>query len=218
LSVPLRFGWTTFDVSSRLPADWQQDMVKVAAKADFREFPRLPILSREAADVAHISRGRVHASEVRQYLPWLYRFYRGYFLELAGETSAERVVPALDDRYGVVLNVQRGTAMRCECHVDSNPLTGLLFCTDHLTGTGGEFVFAHDPAASDVDAVERDCSVLRPRAGHLIFFDGRRHPHYARPLLGETQLRIVAVMNFYTDSSPESTRPPELNRHLFGQA
>ena len=38
---------------------------------------------------------------------------------------------AADDRYGVVLNVQRGTKMRFECHVDSNPLTGLLFCTDH---------------------------------------------------------------------------------------
>ena len=110
----LRFGWTTFDVSSRLPADWPQDVATVAAKADFREFPRMPILSREAADVAHISRGRVHASEVRQYLPWLYRFYHGYFLDLARKTSAEWVSPALDDRYGVVLNVQRGPAMRFE--------------------------------------------------------------------------------------------------------
>ena len=41
---------------------------------------------------------------------------------------------AHDDRYGVVLNVQRGTEMRFECHVDSNPLTGLLFCTDHPDG------------------------------------------------------------------------------------
>ena len=168
--------------------------------------------------MARISRGRVHASQVRQCLPWLYRLYRGYFLELAGETCAERVVPALDDRYGVVLNVQRGTAMRFECHVDSNPLTGLLFCTDHPAGTGGELVFAHDPARVWRRDVEKDCSVLRPHAGHLIFFDGRRHPHYARPLLAEPHVRIVAVMNFYTDSCPESTRPPELNRHLFGRA
>jgi hypothetical protein len=218
LSVPLRFGWTTFDVSSRLPAGWQQDVAAVAVEADFREFPRTPILSREAVDVARISRGRVHASQVREHLPWLYRLYRGYFLGLAGETCTERVAPALDDRYGIVLNVQRGTMMRFECHVDSNPLTGLLFCTDHRTGTGGELVFAHDPAASDVEAVEKDCSVLRPHAGHLIFFDGRRYPHYARPLLTEPQVRIVAVMNFYTESYPESTRPPELNRYLFGRA
>jgi len=31
-------------------------------------------------------------------------------------------------------------------------------------------------------------------------------------------MRIAAVMNFYTQTYPESTRPAELNRHLFGQA
>ncbi len=130
--------------------------------------------------------------------------------------SPERIQLASDHRYGLVLNVQRGTKMRLECHVDSNPLTGLLFCTDHLAGTGGELVFGHDPAAADVEAVERDCSVIRPHAGHLIFFDGRKHPHYARPPSSESDLRVVAVMNYYTESCPESTRPPELNRHLFG--
>ena len=107
--------------------------------------------------------------------------------------------------------------MRFECHVDSNPLTGLLFCTDHPVGGGGELVFAHDPAAADIETVDRDCAVIRPHAGHLIFFDGRRHPHYARPLV-QVGVRIVAVMNFYTESYPESTRPLDLNRHLFGEA
>jgi 2OG-Fe(II) oxygenase superfamily len=216
-TVPLRFSWTTFDVSSQLPKGWQQDLWTAAAEADFREFPRTPILSREAERVARIPRGRVHASQVKERLPWLYRLYRGYFLELAAETCAEEVAPALDDRYGIVLNVQRGTTMRFECHVDSNPLTGLLFCTDQWAGTGGELVFAHDPAASDIETVDKDCSVLRPRAGRLVIFDGRQHPHYARPLVSETDVRIVAVMNFYTESYPESTRPAELNRHLFGR-
>ena len=67
-----------------------------------------------------------------------------------------------------------------------------------------------------IDAVERDCSVIRPQAGHLIFFDARRHPHYSRPLITESDMRVVAVMNFYTESCPESTRPRELNRHLYG--
>ena len=122
--------------------------------------------------------------------------------------GGERVTAAADERYGVVLNVQQGTTMRFECHVDSNPLTGLLFFTDH--SSGGELVIAHDPAASDIQAVERDCSVIRPHAGHLIFFDARRHPHYARPLVSEACTRVVAVMNFYTESFPESTRPAEL--------
>ncbi|MDQ2813941.1 MAG: 2OG-Fe(II) oxygenase [Actinomycetota bacterium] len=165
----------------------------------------------------HITRGRVHANQVREGLPWLYKCYRGYFLDLASTICAERVRAARDDRYGIVLNVQRGAMMRFECHVDSNPLTGLLFCTDQRADAGGELVFAHDPAAADIDSVDRDCTVIRPHAGHLIFFDGRQHPHYARPLASDSALRIVAVMNFYTASCPESTRPQELNHHLFGE-
>jgi hypothetical protein len=205
-------------LTSSLSADWQQQIAAAATEADFRRFPRTPILSRESRDVQHIFRGRVHATDVRRGLPWLYGLYRDHFLGLAQETSAEPVMAAQDDRYGIVLNVQRGTEMRFECHVDSNPLTGLLFCTDQLVGAGGELVFAHDPDAADVDAIERDCSVIRPHAGHMIIFDGRRNPHYARPLSARSDVRIVAVMNFYTESFPESTRPRELNHHLFGQA
>jgi len=208
-----RFRWTTFDVNGCLPLDWQQDIRVAAATADFRDFPRTPVLSREAPDVLRIRRGRVHADQVRHQLPWLYQFYHGEFLELAGQACTERVVAARDDRYGVVLNVQRGTTMRFECHVDSNPLTGLLFCTDHLAG--GELAFAHDANAANVTDVERECSVIRPYAGHLIFFDARQHPHYARPLTAAADTRIVAVMNFYIESWPESTRPQELNRHLY---
>jgi hypothetical protein len=210
-----RFHWTTFDLSSWLPADWQRDVHTVAADADFREFPRTPVLSRESAGVLRIPRGRVHADQVRQGLPWLYRSYREEILELAGEACAERVMPAHDERYGVVLNVQRGTTMRFECHIDSNPLTGVLFCTDHPVG--GELVFAHDPEAADISGVERNCSVIRPHAGQLIFFDARQHPHYARALAKRSDLRVVAVMNFYTESCPETTRPKELNSHLYGE-
>ncbi len=216
--MPPGFHWTTFDLTNQLPGDWQHEIAEAAMDADFRRFPRTPILSRESPDILDVWRGRVHAGDVLRSLPWLNKFYRSSFLERAQSTSAEPVMPALDDRYGIVLNVQRGTEMRFECHVDSNPLTGLLFCTDHLAGAGGELVFAHDPAAADVAAVERDCSVIRPHAGHLIFFDGRQHPHYARPLASESDVRIVAVMNFYTESWPESTRPAELKRPLYGRA
>jgi hypothetical protein len=50
----------------------------------------------------------------------------------------------------------------------------------------------------------------------LIVFDGKTYPHYARALQAEADMRVVAVMNFYTVACPESTRPEELNRHLFG--
>ena len=149
-------------MTGQLPEGWQHDVNTVAAEADSRDFPRTPVLSREARDVARISRGRVHADQVRQGLPWLYQFYRESFLKLAASTLGEPVVPASDERYGVVLNVQRGTEMRFECHVDSNPLTGLLFLTDHPAEAGGELVFAHDPGADSVAAVDRDGTVIRP--------------------------------------------------------
>ena len=115
----------------------------MAAGAEFREFPRTPVLSREAPSVDAVSRGRVHADQVRDRLPWLYKAYRAEFLELASEATQKRVMPAHDDRYGIVLNVQQGTSMRFECHIDSNPLTGLLFCTDHQAG--GELVSRTTP-------------------------------------------------------------------------
>ncbi len=212
--MPLRFRWTTFDLSDWLPVGWQQDVLTSAATADIRQFPRTPLLSRESPDVQYIARGRVHADQVLHHLPWLYSAYRNEILELASETTREHVSAAQDDRYGVVLNVQRGTHMRLECHVDSNPLTGLLFCTDHLRG--GELVVAHDTAAEGLAEIDRACSVIRPHAGQLIFFDARWHPDYAQLLTEESETRVVAVMNFYTESCPESTRPKELNRHLYG--
>ena len=63
------FRWTTFDLTSSLCGDWQQETAATAAEAEFREFPRTPLLSRESQDVQHIFRGRVHASDVRRNLP-----------------------------------------------------------------------------------------------------------------------------------------------------
>lgn len=211
------FSYWNKDVTSLFPEGWQEEIGAVAAEAYFRAFPRTPILSREAQAVTHIERGRVDADTVMQRLPWLYKLYRNEFLELAAEARGEPIDAAYDDRYGVVLNVQRGKTMRFECHVDSNPVTGILFLTDHPAG-GGELVVSHDPDAVGVDEVERDCTPIRPEAGQVIFFDGKTYPHYARCLPGESDVRVVAVMNFYTGSCPESTRPPELNRHRFGDA
>ncbi len=174
------------------------------------------MISREADDVQQVVRGRVHADQVANELPWLRALYRTDFRELGEQATSRKMYAAADERYGAVLNVQRGPGMRFECHIDSNPLTGLLFCTDHGPGAGGELVFGHDKTARSRADIEHSRSVLRPQAGHLIFFDGREYPHYVRPLGADDEIRVVAVMNFYTDECPESTRPLELNRYLYG--
>lgn len=212
--MPPRFRWTTFDLNDwLLPPGWRQDVFAAAEAAEIRDFPCTPVISRESQDVQQIARGRVHADQVRERLPWLYKAYRNEILELANEMTDGHVSAAQDDRYGIVLNVQRGTKMRFECHVDSNPLTGLLFCSDHATG--GELVVAHDPAAEGLAEIDRSCSMIRPHAGQLIFFQAREYPHYARLLTKESETRIVAVMNFYTEEWPETSRPRELNLHLY---
>jgi hypothetical protein len=210
------FQWTTFDVMGMLPYRWRHEIFDAAADAQVRDFLRTPVISREAPGVGHINRGRVHADQVARDLPWLRRLYRSEFRELAKNVAGSPVAPARDERYGTVLNVQRGPRMRFECHVDSNPLTGLLFCTDHDLGAGGEMVIAHHHEARSQADIDQSCSVIRSQAGHLIFFDGRHHPHYVRPLTFDDDVRVVAVMNYYLSSFPESTRPPELNRHLYG--
>jgi hypothetical protein len=213
----LNFVWSTADVSALLPAGWHTEISAIAGKADFRDYPRTPFLSRETADVQRVTRGRVRADKVQAALPWLYRLYRNEFLELAARAWREPVMAAADDRYGVVLNVQRGKTMRFECHVDSNPLTGLLFLTDHPEG-GGQLAVGNDPDVVGVQALDLNCMLIPPHAGQLIFFDGKNYAHYARELSSEQDERIVAVMNFYTESHPELTsRPNGLNRHLFGQ-
>jgi hypothetical protein len=162
-----------------------------------------------------LRRGRVSGEAVREHLPWLPQFYKSHFLEFAQRFTTEKVLAAKDHRYGVILNVAIGTEMRFECHVDSNPLEGLLFCTDQPPGAGGDLVISNDLHASTFEEADRDATVIHPIAGHLIFFDARKHAHYVRPLSGSQDVRIVAAMNYYTDSSPEELRPTEINRYLF---
>ncbi|MBV8948480.1 MAG: 2OG-Fe(II) oxygenase [Solirubrobacterales bacterium] len=212
-----RFHWTSFDVRSLLPATWESE-IRELARTRRREKDLVPtsVTSRESATVEKVPVMTVAGLIVKEELRWLYALYHGVFRDLAQDCSAEPVTTARDDRYGVVLNVQEGPAMRYECHVDSNPIEGLLYCTTHAPGDGGELVVANSTEANDVDSVEDDGSVVYPIAGNLIFFDARDFAHYVRRLVNEDALRIVAAMNFYTPSSPEVHRPPDLNRHLFG--
>ena len=148
--APRAFQWTTFDLSSRLPRDWQRDAVAAATDADFGAFPRTLHLSREGEDVTHVYRGRVHADQVRQRLPWLYDLYLGYFADLANQACAEKVVPA--PRPPVRPRAERPArhrdAVRVPCRFKS---PDRACCSAPTTRRGGgELVFAHDPAAADV--------------------------------------------------------------------
>lgn len=211
-----RFSWRSYDLRNVLPAGWEADISKLADEAVKKVLRPLSVTSREGDPDIRIPVLTVNGQVIREQLRWLYDMYKGYFRDLAQLGMSEPVSTADNDIYGVVLNVQRGSAMRYECHVDSNPIEGLLYVTEHPPGTGGDLVVANRTAASSVEDVDADCSVVYPQRGNLLFFDARRFPHYVRPLTDPQGIRIAVAMNFYTPSCPESARPGDLTGHLFG--
>jgi N-acetylglutamate synthase-like GNAT family acetyltransferase len=213
-----RFSWRVFDVEDLLPGGWQQELLDLAEReASHRTLRPRSVTSREGDPNLRLPVITVSGRVLREQAPWLSSLYDGWFREFAATCCSEVVTTAVDDRYGVNLNVQRGRSMRYECHVDSNPIEGLLYVTDHPKGSGGELVAANHPGATSREEVDRDCSVLYPEAGKLVFFDAREFAHYVRPLQRDDAIRAVVAMNFYTPSSPESARPNDLNDHLFGE-
>lgn len=193
--------WTAFDVRHLLPDGWRETIGDVALQhAVVKHFPPTPGLTRESTAVGEVHRGQVEAEAVAAELPWLYDLYRTAFADLAEYIAGELVTPARD---GLVLDLQSGTGMRAECRTDANPLTGILLCTDHPAGEGGETVFGLDARAVGVEAVEADCSAVPAEEGRLTLFDARLRPYYVRPLLRSDAIRIAAVMRYYTESHPE---------------
>ncbi len=209
------FWYKEFDASADLPAGWQRAIFEVAEQdAKFKVLVASSVTSRELTTHVRIPVFTVGGRVVQSRLPWLLDLYRGRFRDIAQTLTSEVVSVAADLRYAVNLNVQRGTDMRYECHVDSNPIEGLLYVTDHPPGKGGELVVAKDTRARGEEAIARDATRIYPKAGKLVFFDARAHPHFVAPLTGPLDERVVVAMNFYVPSCPESSRPADLNSHL----
>jgi hypothetical protein len=210
------FTWVTSQVGGLLPPDWREQLVETAMKdSKFKVLTASSVTSREEHPDVEIPSYTVDGRALREAAPWLTDLYHSTFRDLAAQFCGQLVDTARNELYGAVLNMQRGP-MTYECHVDSNPVQGLLYVTTHAPGDGGELVVGRQSDAHSTAAVEADCEVIYPVAGHLHFFDGRRWPHYVRPLREASAVRVVVAMNFYTEDSPESARPADLDEHLFG--
>lgn len=213
------FIWHTYDVRAILPRDWQRQLIDIAlGNAHDRTLVPRSITSREQPDVKGVSVSTVGGEMLRSLAPWLFKLYENDFRELAQRMTDEPVATASRDRIAVNLNVQRGSSMRYEAHVDSNPIEGLLYVTSHPAGSGGELVVAQTHDAIGVAEIDSLAAFIYPVAGYLVFFDARQHAHYVRALVAADGIRIAAAMNFYTPSCPESSRPADLDRHLFGES
>lgn len=209
------FWYKEFDVNHLLPSSWKIQLINIARSfSNERNLVPMSVTSRESAGVTSIKVSTVGGRTVKEQLPWLYNMYKHEFLEIGQSCVDEKVIVAEDDRYAVNLNFQHGKQMRYECHVDSNPLEGLLYATDQPKGQGGELVIGLNKKSRSVEEVDADCIRIYPKSGYLVFFDARLYPHYVNKLHNDGDFRIVAAMNYYTPSCPESARPLDLNKHL----
>lgn len=200
------FLYREFDLTATglLPNQWYSDILDIVQR-----FERKTILdgnsitSREPAGNVQIEVGVVTGDVIRSHLPWLFALYQAELCDLASQAAEYRVYPSNDLASSVNINVLRGQAARYEWHVDSNPLTGLLFVTTHTAEDGGELMFQQG----------NQLALVRPVTGRFIAFDARQVPHTVLPLKRDG-VRISIPVNFYA-SSAEQSRPADLDGYLY---
>jgi hypothetical protein len=175
-----------------MPRTWHDDIIMCARYfSSWRELDGSSVTSRERDFGVHgaCSAGIVTGDVVAEELPWLDNLYRTTILD-------------------AVNSIDPGG--RYEWHVDSNPLTALLFVTTHEPDSGGELVFRPDPRFDSAASWEH---VVTPVSGDLLVFDAREAAHGVMPL-GGAQTRITVPMNYYL-TGDAAVRPADLDGYLY---
>lgn len=208
-----------FDMNPYLPDGWDLEILEYVKKNanDIKIVPTDSITSRESEDVKSIPTLIVDGNQIREHFPYLFDLYETTILNYAIKSFNTEVFISSTDLYALNFNVQKGTKMRYECHIDSNPIQGVLYVTTHKKGEGGELVVSEDSEAIGIKEIDKNCKIIYPKSGFLYLFPGEHFPHYVRPLTNANGIRIVMAMNFYTKKNPEINRPKDLNNHLFNK-
>jgi hypothetical protein len=186
-----------------LPAGWREDVVRVAsARARSAELKGGAPASLEPVGTL-IRYGLVDGEAVDEELPWLTRLYADLADDLASRVAGKSILTSDKVINGVNINVVQGVGGRYESHLDTNPLTGLIFVTTHAEEEGGQLEFDVPPSPL----------IVPPRAGVLLLFDATRAPHRVTPLKKDVT-RISIPMNFYTKETL-AERSPDLDSYLY---
>lgn len=180
------------------PSDWQNQIRELSV----REGQKIVLdgkhsTSRETDEFKGSSLRLTNGVKISEHIPWLVEAYENVFVELAEKLSGYKLEKSKDLGSAVVINHITGKSNGYERHVDSNPMTGLLFVNSLSKEMGGQLVFDFDDERFEV----------LPDAGVLLFFDAREVPHYVKPLLSH-QDRLSIPMNFYF----KDTTIEEINR------
>jgi 2OG-Fe(II) oxygenase superfamily len=187
-----------------LPVDWVLQVSKVAEEDSY--FVKLDGKSSTSREPENTNGAEVYVVEgniIAEKLNWLHKLYQGKFLEFANANFGGQYDFAKNIKSGININLLKGKNARYEWHVDSNPLTGVLFVTTHDESDGGELVFK----------LPTETLTIYPKSGTLILFDARQVPHTVLPLQKEG-LRISVPLNFYKKGQAQ-IRPDDLDSYIY---
>lgn len=191
--------------SAVLPVDWQEQVLSAVSSHGIETvLSGSGSTSREARIGQSIHVRVADGFVVKRELPWLWSLYGGLLKDFCSSCFERPVYLANLLHSAVNINYLEGKGARYEWHVDSNPITGVLFATDSDPGLGGTLVFRH---------VTGQRALFKPRAGAFICFDAREIPHRVAPLRKEGK-RISIPMNYY-ESAADQLRPPDLDRQIY---
>ena len=189
---------------SLLPKNWINQIENVVNKyAQYTTLDGHSSTSREPEGSKPVEVFVVTGDVVKVHLTWLYDLYLSVLREFATKVAGYPVYPSGDEKSAININVLRGKGARYEWHVDSNPLTGILYVTTHTPQDGGELIFKLD--AEQI--------LVHPEAGMFVAFDARHIPHTVA-LLKSEGVRISIPMNYY-HSTEEQDRPADLDTYLY---
>lgn len=186
-----------------LPLHWAQQIEHLVAEHGIlTHLDGKSPTSREPADSAGADVVVVMGDVIAKQLGWLFDLYRGPLLELCREVAGPGIQISSDERSAMNINALKGRGSHYEWHVDTNPLTGILYVTSHSAIDGGELVFRTN------DGMTR----VAPRAGMFIAFDARELTHTVLPLNSDA-VRISVPMNYYDQAG--TVRPAGLDQYLY---
>jgi 2OG-Fe(II) oxygenase superfamily len=188
-----------------LPINWLRQIAEVVEKRAQRTLlDGKSSTSREPIGSEVVEVFVVPGDVISVDLPWLYDLYTSALCKLASEAAGHQVYASQDLVSSININVLRGMGSRYEWHVDSNPLTGILYVTSHLSSEdGGELLFKRGD----------EQIAVHPKSGTFIAFDAREIPHTVLPLKKEG-VRISIPMNYY-DSPERQDRPSDIDSYLY---
>lgn len=187
-----------------LPKDWIAEITAAVERhPDLCTLDGKSSTSREPAGIEPIQICVVTGEIINKELLWLYDAYAGPLRKLAQELIGKELVVAVDMKNSVNINVLSGIGNRYERHVDSNPVTGLLYASTLREDDGGALIFEHS-SGSDI---------LYPRAGLFLAFDATATTHYVTSLKKPIN-RVSVPMNYYL-AGEKQRRPADLDTYLY---